>query len=139
MKMLTLWEPWASAIALGYKRYETRSWPAPAGLIGQPIGIHASKKKTEDLRWKLEALADWFPEQFNFLYYDDLPFGCVVAACKLVGCYPTEKMHGLSELEAALGDYSPGRFAWELELIKLPDKPIPATGKQGIWEWTNEH
>jgi hypothetical protein len=135
MKMITLWEPWASAIALGYKHYETRSWPAPKSLIGKPLGIHASKKKSEDLRWQLEALTDWFPEQFNHLCYDDLPFGCVVAACQLVACHPTEKMRGLSELEAALGDYSPGRFAWELELIKLPDKPIPVKGKQGIWEW----
>jgi len=139
MKMITLWEPWASAIALGYKHYETRSWPAPRHLIGGIIGIHAGKNKTNQFRQITNNLADWFPDEFNYLYYDDLPFGCIVAACRLVACHRTEDLKNLSELEYSLGDYTPGRYAWELKLIKLPDKPIPATGKQGIWEWTNGH
>ena len=27
MKAITIWQPWASSIALGYKKNETRSWP----------------------------------------------------------------------------------------------------------------
>jgi hypothetical protein len=41
---LTLWQPWASLIAEGVKTIETRSWPAPAELIGQHIAIHAGQK-----------------------------------------------------------------------------------------------
>jgi hypothetical protein len=26
MKAITLWQPWASLIAIGAKKYETRSW-----------------------------------------------------------------------------------------------------------------
>lgn len=33
------------------------------------------------------------------------------------------------------GDYSPGRFAWLLEDIQPLPVPVPATGKQGFWEW----
>lgn len=138
MKMLTLWEPWATAIAMEYKHYETRSWPAPKNLIGGIVGIHASKKKTNKLRQVVDRLGEWFPDEFNYLYYDDLPFGCVVAACRLVACHHTEDLHNLSDLEFALGDYSDGRYAWELQVIKRPDKPIPATGKQGIWDWNND-
>lgn len=32
------------------------------------------------------------------------------------------------------GDYTHGRFAWMLSHIR-PIKPIPATGRQGLWNW----
>ena len=42
----------------------------------------------------------------------------------------------LSEHQEKLwGDYSPGRFAWVLQNPVMFDKPIPARGKQGWWEW----
>lgn len=41
MKALTIRQPWASLIALGVKRIETRSWRAPHALIGKTIAIHA--------------------------------------------------------------------------------------------------
>jgi hypothetical protein len=43
MPAVSLWQPWASLIAVGAKTIETRSWPAPKGLIGQRIAIHAAK------------------------------------------------------------------------------------------------
>ena len=45
MKAISLHQPWASLIALGYKIIETRSWKPPAWLIGQRIAIHAAKRK----------------------------------------------------------------------------------------------
>lgn len=42
---ITIWQPWASLIAYRAKRFEFRSWPAPAGLQGQRIGIHAGKRQ----------------------------------------------------------------------------------------------
>jgi len=33
------------------------------------------------------------------------------------------------------GDFRPGRWAWLLADIKPLDEPVPAKGKQGIWEW----
>lgn len=33
------------------------------------------------------------------------------------------------------GDYTPGRFAWLLEGLTPLDPPVPAKGKQGLWEW----
>lgn len=34
-----------------------------------------------------------------------------------------------------LGDFQPGRWAWMLTDIDQLLDPIPATGKQGVWEW----
>ena len=41
---ITLHQPWASRIALGIKTVETRSWPAPARLLGRRIAVHAAKR-----------------------------------------------------------------------------------------------
>ena len=47
MKALSLWQPWASAIALGHKRIEPRHWTTSyRGLIA----IHAAKRWTADER-----------------------------------------------------------------------------------------
>lgn len=42
MRALTLWQPWASLVAIGAKTIETRSWPAPASAVGERIAIHAA-------------------------------------------------------------------------------------------------
>ena len=41
---------------------------------------------------------------------------------------PTEK-------EIALGFWTPGNYAWELQNVKILPVPIPAKGKQGLWDW----
>src|SRR3972149_12240119 len=40
MKAISLWQPWASLIAVGAKKYETRSWDTP---YRGPLVICASK------------------------------------------------------------------------------------------------
>ena len=42
IRCISLWEPWASAIAEGLKTVETRGRPAPSTVIGQRIGIQAA-------------------------------------------------------------------------------------------------
>ena len=42
---ITIWQPWASLIAAGAKRFEFRSWPAPNALWGKCIAIHAGARK----------------------------------------------------------------------------------------------
>lgn len=39
MKALTIWQPWASLLVSGQKKYETRSW---ATAYRGPIAIHAA-------------------------------------------------------------------------------------------------
>ena len=48
MRVLPIWQPWASLVAVGAKRVETRHWAAP-NLIGQRIAIYATKKKKSEL------------------------------------------------------------------------------------------
>ena len=48
---ISLWNPWASLIAIGAKPFETRSWAPPAKCIGQRIAVHAALRpiKPDDL------------------------------------------------------------------------------------------
>ena len=81
MYAITLHQPWASLIALGIKTVETRSWPAPALLVGQTIAIHAGKRVVrqpgENIEQELRARLgeDW---------HGDIPAGRVVATAILV-------------------------------------------------------
>lgn len=44
MKALTIWQPWASLIAIGAKPYEFRGWRPPRTIISQRIAIHAGAR-----------------------------------------------------------------------------------------------
>lgn len=39
--------------------------------------------------------------------------------------------------EYICGEYSLGRYAWKLSNIKVLDKPIPAKGNLGIWNYND--
>lgn len=127
-KMLSLTQPWASLVALGHKRVETRSWST---TYRGPLGIHAAKGYP---RWAREVTE---AEHRSGLLPPSMviPFGAVIALVKLVDVQRTEDCVGrLSEQERRLGDYTPGRFAWFLEDI-VPTQVVPARGALGIWEW----
>ncbi len=134
-----MWQPWAGAVALGLKTYETRSWRPPAALLGQRIAIHAAKR-CEDLE-AIAAIQGYLsefgdPDDLIYLLKAPRPGGAVVATARLTGCYRTEDIaDDLPALEYALGGYGPGRFAWKLGDIRPLDPPVPAKGHQGFWDW----
>jgi hypothetical protein len=136
MKAITLYQPWASSIAVGGKKIETRSWPCED--YRGPIAIHAGKKTDELNRfWEIpfaDVLIHDAPRELNYYGPESLPLGCIVAVALLVDCVPTDGLE-VDELEALLGDFSPGRWAWKLENIKRLDPPIPARGYQKLWDW----
>jgi len=126
MKALTLWQPWAQAIALGLKQIETRSW---ATNHRGPLAIHAAKRPLPDMaRW-----AGIFPDISEGAF----PLGCIVAITSVVDCVEmTDKLiKELSPVERALGHYEPGRFAWILGPIFPLPSPIFISGHQGLWNF----
>jgi len=54
MKVITLWQPWASFIAFGWKSIETRTHNKFESLKGNRIAIHAGKNWDKDW-WILTA------------------------------------------------------------------------------------
>jgi hypothetical protein len=92
MKALTLWQPWASLIAVGAKTIETRGWSTS---YRGPLAIHASK------RCEVGAVGEYDVEKDNprgtppaYLMRGPmdwpyrLPLGAVVATCELVDVVP---------------------------------------------------
>ncbi len=137
MKALTLWQPWATLVAVGAKRIETRSWGT--SYRGW-LAIHAARywsKETRRLCGGEPFLSTLQPHWV--MGPRDLPAGCVVAICRLVACERmTEPLIAMvEEPERSFGDYRPGRYMWMLGDVRLlgPYGLIMATGRQGLWDW----
>lgn len=143
MKVISIIQPWATLIALGEKKFETRSWSTK--YRGE-LAIHASKKID-----KAACRQEPFRSVLAKHGYDEtnLPIGKILGMANLEDCYET-KPYGLSDYvelksnksvkyidgqEFAFGDFTQGRFAWELLDVKMLDKPIPAKGQLGLWNY----
>ena len=154
VKAISILQPWASLIAIGAKKIETRSWPT---RHRGPLAIHASKKYTYGMIGELCRSNPIWHEAMKSLGVDfekgfrdaPLPHGAVIATCNLVDCkmivsMPTVAFNrpdircyidALSKQELAFGDYAPGRYALILEDVKMLPVPIPAKGRLGLWDW----
>lgn len=130
MKALSLWQPWATLVALGKKRIETRSWGTD---YRGPLAIHATKTIRKECLVVMKRRV--FVDALH-MDPDDLPLGVIVAIVDLVGC---EQIMPWSELppspEFDFGNYTAGRFMWSLADVQELDEPVPARGLQGLWEW----
>lgn len=155
MKAISLLQPWASLVAVGAKRIETRSWPTK---YRGPLAVHASKKDPCKMSLLgMEAFEAAVKEAFEKtgLSWCFLPTGCVIATCSLTDCklikedglYQSHIVPGgINDIfhrehplptgnELAFGDYTPGRYAWILSDVQKLQTPIPAKGRLGLWDW----
>jgi len=137
VKCLSLWQPWATLLAAGVKRFETRGWSMHhrglllihAARVQSPVGIstwHATQSYERPELSHFEIGSNFFC----------LPFGAVVGAVEVVDCRPTEELLDeqlISEAEFRLGDYSPGRYGIRCANTVLFQSPVPMKGRQGLW------
>lgn len=132
MLALSLTQPFATLVAIGAKRIETRGWKT--SYRGE-LAIHASKGYP---KWARELARDaTFARALTAGGYDfphELPLGVVVATCELTVCVPTDQMF-LPKEEAPFGDFSSGRYAWFLADVRPLKEPVPARGALGLWKW----
>lgn len=142
MKVVTFIQPWATLIALGEKKIETRSWKT--SYRGSLL-IHAGKKVNK------EACEEYWIKgtlQLHGHTANNLPTGLIIAKCNLIDCIEidlgTDPRNRRAYLkngervqgnEYSFGDYSPGRYAWILEEVEMLKEPIPAKGKLSLWEY----
>lgn len=137
MRAITIYQPWATLIAIGEKRFETRGWPT--NYRGK-IAIHAAKKLDKEifLREPLRSVLD-----LHGYTVDNLPAGAIVAIANLVGCHKVIGNKGTVSAylsnhkvvdghELLFGNFDFGRYAWEMTDSKWID-PVPAKGQQGLW------
>ena len=158
IRIISLWQPWASLIALGLKQYETRSWSTD--YRGR-LAIHAAKRPVNkdelaDISYNSAGHLTW--EQISAINY---PLGCIVAIADLRDCLPMSNqeprdgqvnhfekgifesakwhvlIHAMSPLELSVGDWQLGRYAWKLENVVALPQPIPFKGGQGLRRLTD--
>lgn len=135
MKALSMTQPWATLVALGKKKIETRSWYT--GHRG-PLVIHAAKTFPA---WAKETAEE---EHFRqALDGADLPLGCGLCIVEVIACVRTSQLWKVEKIigtkpsieEIRFGDFAPGRYAWLFRLEQVFDKPIARVGSLGLWEW----
>ena len=126
MKALSLTQPWASLVASGAKKVETRSWST--SYRGR-LAIHAAKGFPLSAR-------NFASEEFTLGRLPGrIPRGAILAVVTLADVRRTEEIAPtLSALERLYGDYSVGRYAWVLEDVQMLPQPIPYKGALGLFD-----
>ncbi len=137
MKVITLWQPWATLIALGVKIHETRSWST---TYRGPLAIHAAKRPIcEAGRLVLLQLRRIDAIPFGI----DMPLGNIVALTDLTRVVSTSEafaawtpergsIYAVADTTAdhICGDFAYDRFAWRLDNVRRCN--VPHKGTQGI-------
>jgi len=146
MWALSLWEPHATAIAAGIKKYETRGWSLEAQYIGVPIAIHGSKKEFRER----DVGFEYFKEARERLRAAGVPlsrlsYGRVVCIVTFTASLRT---HTVRQVERDLfwgdfrdvGDDGRQRFAFKIDDVRnIPFEQRPAiVGRQKFFQVPNE-
>jgi hypothetical protein len=122
MRAISLWQPWASAVVLGFKKFETRG---KLTHCRGPLLIHAARTRDHVMFMRRTGIKEVF-ENHGITETSQLPLGAIIGVVNLDGCRKVEEVKDeISALEFALGDYSDGRFAWPLSFPVRFDTPIP--------------
>lgn len=168
MKAITLWQPWATLFACGAKEYETRSWATkyrgPIAIHAAAKSLRSIYKEIfpcNDYEFHpsyfvKKEFCDALKE--NGINENELPLGCIIATADLVDCHKIVRHGGRgmssegpgwletedgiyipTEQELLFGDWTPGRYAWEVVNVKMLPEPIPAKGHQRLWNWEVEN
>ena len=127
-KAITIKQPHVAAIFAGLKRFETRSWPTK---YRGPLLIHAGKavdKETWDnvMAWGNDGARRTFGDMTATL-------GCIIGVADLVRCREARDVAMWEHKH--WGDFTPGRFAFELANPRLFKTPIPTRGQLGLWTY----
>jgi len=131
MKALSLRQPWASLWACGRKSYETRDWSTE---YRGPLLIHAAKTLHTDISEELLAIVE---EEFGHRWVAEIPTGALIARCRLIECLPTERIHPDAE-ERTQGNFTPGRYAWDITDLNQFRQPIRFRGQLGLFDVPDE-
>lgn len=139
LQALTLTQPWATLMAVGEKRVETRTWNTNRRGV---VLIHAAA-----------SLPTWARAIFLERFFHDLlakhgypvtvragklhcpiPFGAFVAIGTLVSTSETATVRDrLSRKERLLGNYVSGRYAYLFDQIVPLPVPVPWKGSLGFF------
>lgn len=118
LKAITIRQPWASMIVAGHKPVENRSWAtAHRGLLV----ITASKTLRND---DLEECQDILGTKID---RDSLPLGAIIGTAVISDCVTSHRSKWFF-----------GEYGFVMTQPKLFRRPIPCSGKLGLWKLSPE-
>lgn len=145
MKALVLYQPWATLMAIGVKRNETRGRPWE---YDGDVAICAARQKLGDdvpdsympglqRLWDHRDLVGVYASNIRDLYCA-LPFGAVVCVVHKIGCRSTNDSNAndpsLTAMELDCGDYSSNRFYYPTGNCRRLVTPVPVVGRQFVFD-----
>lgn len=140
MLALTLWQPWASLMAIGEKTIETRDWPTDHR---GDLAIHAAVRLEHD-----EEMLCYDEPFFSVLRaaklidqrsaFATLPLGKIVAVVRLRDVKSTRWADSLTPgtlppFETKFGNYGSGRYMWMTDQLRRLREPVACRGMQKLW------
>lgn len=130
MKSLSIWEPWASLIAAGLKRFEMRSWQTK---YRGPLLICAGKIVK---RLKLDVSGDL--KTMNAIIKNNIAFhpGHALCVVDLTDSKKTVLSEWVQQVKLIGGPWE--KKSWELANVRRFKEPWPVRGKQGLFDVPDE-
>ncbi len=143
MQAISLWQPYATLVAIGAKPFETRHWAPNPSRIGRRTAIHAAQRRpTRD------EIAFSDPRIERALsgpgWQNRMCYGAVVATAVLSCAWQVVGHDDGGRLtlrspggqirtaeDDGFGDYDLGRWCWEF----TDAVPVPATPLRGRQSW----
>jgi hypothetical protein len=144
VRALTIKQPWAFAIAEGFKTVENRSKPTRyRGALAIHAGLtldHATSitRHSRDAAMRLDELGGssnfWearaqVPSAIARPPYPSLALGAVIAVAELVGCHSATGCPGCGPW----ADYRDWMWHWVLQDVQRLPSAVACTGRQSLW------
>jgi len=131
IRCVSLWQPYAEAVAAGIKPVETRTPGCPFKHYTGRWLIHAGKRKSKELAALYKQIKYMIPST-EFTPFEQLPRGHHVAICDVGQSVVMDEkfIEGQNKL---LGYFTVGNIAFPLSNIVRLQTPIKDTGSQGLW------
>ena len=132
LRGLSMWQPWAGLLAQGIKKFETRpwhtSWKGDVAICSTKGGPSVS-----DAEALLQEMGlDLTDEQHALCGIR----GCALAVVRFGRIHSSLEMtlsNLVSRQELAMGNYEPGRYAWEVVQAELLRQQYAINGRQRLW------
>lgn len=128
--VITMYQPWASWVAWGWKTIETRTHQRLRSLVGKTILIHASKRVDPGSFLVDNPFVS--AAQIDETSYRGMPRGAIIAKAFV---YEFSLLSGMHSSNAMCPCDHAGRYGIFLSNIQHIEPPIAAKGMQGIWKF----
>jgi hypothetical protein len=131
IRAISLWQPWAGALAVGIKTVETRPWQTK---VRGDLLICSAKKVVQPFFYPNnyeDVVSDCNPKERDLLEIKGHAL-CIVEIVDCISTNDRDFIESLSREEIMWGDYSYNRYAWVTKNLRRI-KPIPVKGSQGFY------